>query len=289
MTRNIAMTGACGIAVLMMSLLMCSCEKGYIVGSNEDDDENSDDNGSTANVSIITRMEDDNSACTRIDVGLFQDGTKVKAVNSTEDDDDFGNLSLALDDGTYDIVIIAHNGTGAATISSADEIKFSNNKVTDTYYFYGTITINGTANYNITLHRAVAMFRLIISDDTPDDVVQMKFYYTGGSSTFDATTGYGCVNSRQTEYRDVETSAYTGSSQYEIYTFPHNDDDVLKIVVTAQSDLEESLYEATFTDVLVNIGEVTQYTGNFFETSSSNNTTIAVSMYDEWVVNEYTY
>ena len=55
--------------------------------------------------------------------------------------------------------------------------------------------IEDDATYDVTLKRAVGKFRLVVKDETPKTIKQMKIYYTGGSSTFDATTGYGCVNS----------------------------------------------------------------------------------------------
>lgn len=276
------------LLLLIATLIVTACEAGYFVGSDEEENVEEED----INVWVSTRADEENDleGCTRIDVGVFLDGEKVKAVNSKAEDSDFGTIGLSLDEGLYEIVIIAHSGTGAATISSPDEIKFSNNKVTDTFYYYGNLNVSAAGGtFAVVLKRAVAMFRLVINDKTPTDVTQMKFYYTGGSSTFDATSGYGCVNSRQTEYRDVETLAYTDSSQYEIYTFPHVDDDVLKIVVTAQNSLEEELYERTFTDVSVNIDEITLYSGSFFTTSSTATTTIMVSVEGEWVVNEYEY
>lgn len=239
-----------------------------------------------------TRADDEaDTVCTRIDLAVFEDDEKIESVNQTVDEEDFGTVSLSLPEGDYELVILAHSGTGSATITSPDVIKFRNNKLTDTFYYYGDISISGTATYEISLRRAVAMFRLVVSDDTPEDVTQMEFYYTGGSSTFDATSGYGNVSSRQTEYRDVEEDAYTGSSEYEIYTFPHEDDDALKIVVSALDDSEETLYETTFTDVPVNINVITQYTGEFFGTTTEEagfNITVSIAD-EEWNLTEYTY
>lgn len=47
------------------------------------------------------------------------------------------------------------------------------------------------------------MFRLVIKDEIPEQAKKIKFYYTGGSSTLNAKTGYGCVNSKQTEILDL--------------------------------------------------------------------------------------
>ena len=48
------------------------------------------------------------------------------------------------------------------------------------------------------------MFRLVLTDEEiPATVAKLKFYYTGGSSTFSPRDGYGCVNSKQTEVRST--------------------------------------------------------------------------------------
>lgn len=76
------------------------------------------------------------------------------------------------------------------------------------------------SSYNLELKRAVSKFRLIVDDSIPSDVVQMKFYYTGGSSTFNPVSGYGCINSRQTEFRVVTSEMHGKGCQFEVFTFP---------------------------------------------------------------------
>ena len=289
------------LALPAIVALLAACEKGYEAVDTSD---TTADEGSTAvsfNIVSIAQTDFDGTIyetrasslsdyCTRINLAAFDaSGTKT-TVNQTSDDTDFGTLSLSLYEGTYDVVIIAHSGTGNATISSVDEIKFANNKVTDTFYYYTQITVDGSSSYDVALARAVAMFRLVVTDATPSDVTQMQFYYTGGSSTFDATTGFGCVNSRQTEVRDVDDTAYDGQSQYEVYTMPHETDDVLKIVVSALDASGETLYERTFTDVPVTINKITQYTGEFFGSSTEQGAaTLTLTISDEWSVDEYSY
>jgi len=122
-------------------------------------------------------------------------------------------------------LVIAHNGEGSATITSTEKVTFPNNKVTDTFYYYGDLIVTSEVqSYDLTLTRAVAMFRLVLTDDEiPSTVTKFKFYYTGGSSTFSPSAGYGCVNSKQTEIRAVAD----GVTTFDIFTLPHTEDDVL--------------------------------------------------------------
>ncbi len=212
-----------------------------------------------------TRTQSVEEVCSRITLAVFKGDEKVKTVSQSSDKEGFGDLSVNLSSGTYKVLVVAHNGEGTPTITKLDEIKFKDNKVTDTFCYYGDIQVGENAQeYNLLLKRVVGMFRLVVEDVTPKKVTQMKFYYTGGSSTLDGTTGFGAVNSRQTEVRNVSSTAYSGGTVYEIYTIPHNPEKKLKIVVTGLDNLGDVLYERTFEDVPLSVNKITQYSGSFF-------------------------
>jgi len=208
------------------------------------------------------------SVCSRIDFAVFSGATRVKNIHQTADDDDFGTISLQLDEGTYRIVALAHSGAGNATVTSPEKITFSNNKLTDTFYHTEEITVSQPMSSEIGLQRAVAMFRLVLNDTMPSTVNQMYFYYTGGSSTLNALTGYGCVQSRQTEEIAVDASQHGRPSQFEIYTFPHAEKDTLKITVKAMTanSIEKT---REYDNVPVARNMITQYSGNFFDDSAT--------------------
>lgn len=182
--------------------------------------------GSAAATRVATRAATDiTELCSRLNIAIFDaEGTKVKTVAQKEGDASFGTVALTLAAGTYQLVVIAHNGEGSATITSTEKVTFPNNKVTDTFYYYGDLVVTSEVqSYDLTLTRAVAMFRMVLTDEEiPSTVTKFKFYYTGGSSTFSPSAGYGCVNSKQTEIRPV---AEDGA--YEIFTLPHTEEDVL--------------------------------------------------------------
>lgn len=199
--------------------------------------------------------------CSRLQFVLFDGETKVKSISQKEGDEDYGKVALNLEEGSYKLVVMAHNCDGAATISQADKITFPNNRVTDTFYYCEDITVGAQpATYDVQLKRAVAMFRLTITDALPADVKKMKFYYIGGSSTFDATTGKGNVNSRQT----VNIVPSEGQQQFEVYTFPHDETGTLKMTVTALDGSDKTIQERLFEDVPIQRNMITQYKGQFF-------------------------
>ena len=280
----------------ILALLLAACEKSII------DEKTGQELPADANVILhftqyqqeaFTRSATDiTNLCSRLNIAIFDaEGTKVKTVAQKEGDASYGTVALSLSAGTYRLVVIAHSCDGSATITSTEKVTFPNNKVTDTFYYYGDLVVTAEKqSYDLTLTRAVAMFRLVLTDDEiPSTVAKLKFYYLGGSSTFSPKDGYGCVNSKQTEIRPVSTDGI-----YEIYTLPHTEEDVLtKLTVTALDANDNILKERTFENIPIIRNQVTRYTGSFFGSGgggSSNDGTFRMTADPDWdAVNGYTF
>ena len=279
---------------IALALLMAACEKPVL-----DEDV---PNEKEANVILhftqyehepFTRAATDITAlCSRLNIAIFDaDGTKVKTVAQKEGDASYGTVALTLAAGTYQLVVIAHNCDGSATITSEEKVTFPNNKVTDTFYYYGDLVVtDAQQSYDLTLTRAVAMFRLVLTDEEiPATVAKLKFYYTGGSSTFSPRDGYGCVNSKQTEVRPTAADGI-----YDIYTLPHTEDDVLtKLTVTALDANDNTVKERVFENVPVTRNQITRYTGSLFGNGGGGSTsdgTFRMTADPDWdSVNGYSF
>ncbi|MBO7499715.1 MAG: FimB/Mfa2 family fimbrial subunit [Bacteroidaceae bacterium] len=295
------------IMLLALALLLAACEKPVI----------DEDLVATKNANVILHFvqyeasplsplqrargttraaQDITELCSRLNIAIFDaDGTKVKTVAQKEGDSSYGTVALTLTAGTYRLVVIAHNCDGSATITSTEKVTFPNNKVTDTFYYYGDLVVtDAKQSYDLTLTRAVAMFRLVLTDESvPSNVAKLKFYYIGGSSTFSPKDGYGCVNSKQTEIRSVPSGSPAGMS-FEIFTLPHTEDDVLtKLTVTALDANDNVIKERTFENVPVTRNQVTRYTGSFFGnggTGQPSDGTFRLTADPDWdSVNGYTF
>lgn len=203
----------------------------------------------------------------RLSVAIFrQDGTKVKNVNQMSTDGGFGTVAVSLAEGTYKVVAVAHNSTeGNATISSTEKVTFASNKMSDTFACCETLSVlDGSAiEEELLLQRVVAMIRLTVTGTIPNEVARLKFYYTGGSSTLNPSTGYGCVQSKQTEYRPVVLDG-SAVKVYELYTAPHELNDVLKLVITAQDSDNQTLNEWTMENIPVTRNKITTWSGALF-------------------------
>ena len=209
--------------------------------------------------------------CTRLSFAVYDindDGsyTKVGEVSQTNSDNAFGTADLSVTTGTHLLVVIAHNGTAKPTMTNPEKITFPNNKTTDTFFCTQQFSVSdgGTTSLNLNLKRAVAKVCFSPDDKTPSKITKMRFYYTGGSSTFNAVSGYGCVNSKQTEDRPVVASAHEGSSTYSIYTFPRSDSNSINLDVTAMDNNDTKLYYRKFSDIPITLNYITRCHGNFF-------------------------
>ncbi len=285
---------------IALALLLAACEEPFI------DDTTDKMVAADANVILhftqyqqeaFTRSATDiTNLCSRLNIAIFDaEGTKVKTVAQKEGDASYGTVALSLAAGTYRLVVIAHNCDGSATITSEEKVTFPNNKVTDTFFYYGTLVVtDALQSYDLTLTRAVAMFRLVLTDDEiPSTVAKLKFYYLGGSSTFSPKDGYGCVNSKQTEIRPVPADFVSGTA-FEVYTLPHTEEDVLtKLTVTALDANDNILKERTFQNIPITRNQVTRYTGSFFGSGGTGDTgsgTFRLTADPDWdAVNGYTF
>lgn len=263
------------IAAVM--LVGASCEKPFaedgeetedVVVDNKNDKDNNGDKAKTVTVRFNVLGVESASAgstalrdvCKRLSFSVFDaDGERCnyRTVTQLSTDKDFGKVALAVPKGTYSFVFVAENGKDAPTISKLNTVTFKKNKLTDTYCFYGQYDVNGNCTYDITLRRVVAKLRVAINDATPQEIDSLQFFYTGGSSTLDPSTGGGNVNSRQTEVCSVEPAAYKGKSVYELYTFPHADGKPLTLKVAAKSG-ERTMYARTINNIMVERDNTTE-------------------------------
>ena len=211
----------------------------------------------------------------KLNIMLFdEDGNRAfdKVKTQTADENGYGTLSLALQEGTYTVVAIGHSSRVSATIKSPTVAQFTasnGEKLTDTFCYCGQIIVGKEkTTHTLVMGRVAAMFRLWLTDDTPSIVKAFRFDYTGGSANFNPSTGQGITKSSQSETRPT-----SGSGVYQVFTFPYlAASGVLKVTVTALDSNGSSVRQRNFTDVPVTVNMITTYTGPFFEEGDGETT-----------------
>lgn len=216
----------------------------------------------------ITRAGSMAAYCSKLNVQLFdEDGQKVfsSVRTQTNDDDDFGTMSLKLSAGTYTVVAVAHSSARSATIKSPEVVQFTaqdGEKLTDTFCHCSQITVGEKGEvFTLDMFRVCAMVQFVLEDETvPTDFAYFKMEYTGGSANFNPTTSEGITKSSQLENRPRNSL-----NIHQCYTFPYlSESCLLKMTCTATDSDGNIIRQRVFTDVPVTRNRITTYRGPFF-------------------------
>ena len=280
------------LCAMLAVVVLASCEKALFDQEETSGDSSGDPNGNlTVSVYQIEQMPFTSMTraavtdyCNRLNFAIYEmDGSRVKQVNQTSDNAGFGTASFSLEEGEYQLVVLAHSSNGNPTMTNPQKIQFSNSTgYTDTFLYYTTVTVTEEhQTLSVSLERIVSMCRFVMNDAIPAGVNKLEFYYTGGSGAFSATTGLGNVNSKQKMTFSV-TAGQSGT-MYDLYTFLHQQDDDITLTVTAYDSADNVLYEREF-DVPMTRRKITRLSGDFFtgEPGSSGDVGVTISINGDW-------
>ena len=276
------------IALLVGIFVLCGCEKAINLEEI--------DNAATGNVTVnVYKIENEafgvssrgvvSDVCTRLNFAMYDaGGVRVKQINQKSGDKGFGAVSFELEEGSYQLVVLAHSSDGNPTMTNLAKIQFTNaTKYSDTFLYYANVEVGDEPQtLDITLNRIVSLCRFVVNDPIPEGVAKLQFYYTGGSGAFSAMTGLGVVDSKQTMTFDVVPG--TTGTVYDLYTFLHHTDDQVDLVVTALSADGNKMYERSF-EVPMEQRKITRMTGNFFTDEASvesHGAQVEISINSEW-------
>ena len=276
------------IALLVGIFVLCGCEKAINLEEI--------DNAATGNVTVnVYKIENEafgvssrgvvSDVCTRLNFVMYDaGGVRVKQINQKSGDKGFGAVSFELEEGSYQLVVLAHSSDGNPTMTNLAKIQFTNaTKYSDTFLYYANVEVGDEPQtLDITLNRIVSLCRFVVNDPIPEGVAKLQFYYTGGSGAFSAMTGLGVVDSKQTMTFDVVPG--TTGTVYDLYTFLHHTDDQVDLVVTALGADGNKMYERSF-EVPMEQRKITRMTGNFFTDEASvesHGAQVEISINSEW-------
>lgn len=224
---------------------------------------------------------------TNLQFVLFQNGAKVKAVTQKRADDNYGEIGLTLNAGTYQLLVLAHSSTGNPSVANPEFIQFTNSMgFSDTFYYYGDIEVTGEqTTYDIRLQRATSMVRVIIQDAIPSEVKTIRLFYTGESGVFNAVTGMGgTVNSQQSIVFDVEGQA--APLTLCAYTFLRDETGSLNMTISARDANNDVKFEKTLANIPMKNHMVTEYSGKLFTEpgNKSDDVEFSLTAETEWEV-----
>lgn len=224
---------------------------------------------------------------TRMTMVLYQDDVRVDYVNQENSDPGFGTMSVDLDPGTYQLVVLAHSGQRSPTTTNCHKISFSA-PLTDVFSYYGDVVIGKEASkITVQLTRAVAKIQLNITDEIPEGVSFFNYIYKGASVSFDPATQIGVVSSTR---RNVEIEKAEGVKTFELYTFVSSDNQTVDWDFAGYSELNEVIGSKKFSDIPVSLRKVTKIDSRVFDGVIEGPTDITFTFDDTWDgVVDYTF
>lgn len=224
---------------------------------------------------------------TRMTMVLYQDDVRVDYVNQENSDPGFGTMSVDLDPGTYQLVVLAHSGQRTPTTTNCHKISFSA-PLTDVFSYYGDVVVGKEASKKtVQLTRAVAKIQLNITDEIPEGVSFFNYIYKGASVSFDPATQIGVVSSTR---RNVEIEKAEGVKTFELYTFVSSDNQTVDWDFAGYSESNEVIGSKKFSDIPVSLRKVTKIDSPVFDGVIEGPTDITFTFDDTWEgVVDYTF
>ncbi len=269
------------VSMMAMLSLFFSCEK-MVVDEGKQDQQPAIETGANLILKVVaTGTRGDSAPWTTLNFVVYQGGSKVKGITQKEGEEGFGEVGMKLTPGTYQVMVLAHSSSSNPTLSDPSNIKFSNSDgFSDTFIAYQDVTVEAMAKtYEVNVVRASAMVRFKTKDAKPAEAKRVRFRYEGGSGAINVLTGYGVDKSIQIVFVDLPDSLTGKPLQFDLYTFPRNDESTLKLLVSMFDENEDLIsYPGTdegvrtFTNIPIKKNQITECSGYFFTDGSGDDT-----------------
>ena len=219
-----------------------------------------------ANVSIADLSK-------RLDVFIVE-GANVTAIHQNKDTqaEGFGTVSATLNKTkTYTLYAVAHKGSGEASLANSI-LTFSDDKITDTFFYSTTFTPAETVNLSCLMHRIVGRFKLTMTDALPDNLAKVQFTVSGSGLGYHVS-GYSTNVGDKTSIINNPSSANDGTTTFNIYILADSDEPSPVDVTVTALDADDAVIETkTFESVPIQAGYSTAYRGAFFITQAASMT-----------------
>lgn len=276
------------LLLIIAALLFAACEKYVVEDVAQTESKVVDGNLVVKAECVVTKAAGDddeqvslplNKRFIRMSMVLYQNDVRVDYVNQVNTDKDFGTMSVDLEPGTYQLVVLAHSGQRSPTTTNCHKISFSA-PLTDVFSYYGDVVVGKEASkITVQLTRAVAKIQLNITDDIPANVSFFNFIYKGASVSFDPATQIGLASSTR---RNVEIENVDGVKTFELYTFVTGADQLVDLDVAGYSEAKDILGAKKFPGISVGLRKVTKIDSPVFDGVIEGPTDISVTVDDTW-------
>ena len=233
----------------------------------------------------LTKASALNEVCSRITFCIYSgEGEKPDKIqkDQTVDTENFGSLDILLEEGTYTLVVLAHNGDGNPTMTTPSKTTFNNKKTrkaTDTFLYCGEISVHENMEpVEVNLERVAAKLELNLTDQTiPESIRKFQIEVVGTSQSLNVYTGLGLNSNKITEVIDVRPD----DRVFDMYMFVREGHSTMNITVAAIDSLDQEYSKMTMENIPVARNKITRCSGEMFR-KKTYTAGMSVSVNDAW-------
>ena len=189
----------------------------------------------------------------------------------------FGSVELELYPGTYQMVAVAHNGLGNASIASTSSATLPGETITDTFTKVQELTVepNKECSFTMPLNRITSAFILRLNDTPPANVKEIEVIVnTGGvdPASLDINPGTGRASNNWIQRCTIPVADL--GNDVPIYFIGMIKETSVTITATAYDASENVIISHTLNNVSLVANKKTVATGTFFQSSVSGAFTV---------------
>ena len=182
----------------------------------------------------------------------------------------FGDFNLSLQMGSYKMVVVAYytNEYSPFTLTSPTEASYTGARARETFTSTQTVNITNTSAVDIsaTLNRIISQLTVISADGKTSDVTNVRMTLSGGSKSFNPTTGLATDNAGLSN--TVSNSAAVGTtSTSSTCLFLISDEQTMDVTIETLDADGNTVFSTTVEDVPFKRNSVTKLTGSLYTNS----------------------
>lgn len=185
----------------------------------------------------------------------------------------FGDFDLSLPMGSYTMVIIGYSTIDGSpfTLTSPTLASYTGEHALETFAATQAVNISTTEDVNLsaTLNRIVSKLNVVSTDGKTANATNVRMTLSGGSMSFNPTTGLALTNTGFTNTVGISTNVGAASTSGS-YLFLYTDEQTMDITIDVLDASGNSISHKVVNDVPMKRNRKTVLTGSLYSAGSNS-------------------
>ena len=204
---------------------------------------------------------------TALTLAFYNGDTEVYKTTQAKGSEGYGSFSLALPMGSYTLVALGYYSLESSpiTLTSPTEASYTGSHAMETFAYTQAVNITNTSDVNlsITLDRICSQLQVISTDGKTANASKVKVTLSGGSRSFNPTTGLALDDDGFDNTVNISASVGTPSTS-KTFLFLSDDEETLDVTIDVLDADGESISHKVVEDVPFQRNRVTKLTGSVY-------------------------